>query len=75
MLSEGAGAWLIERQPRGRCLRVDWIRSYSHADSLPVCMSIGRATDPADSRSWQDYPTYADAEAAGALLIRRDVRL
>jgi len=75
MLSDGAGAWLLERAPRGRCLRVDWIRSYSHADSLPVCMSIGRPADSADTRSWQDFPTYAEAEAAGALLIRQDVRL
>jgi 3-oxoacyl-[acyl-carrier-protein] synthase-3 len=42
---------------------------------MPVCMSIGRPTDPADTRSWQDFATYAEAEAAGALLIRQDVRL
>ncbi len=75
MLSDGAGAWLLERQPRGRCLRVDWIRSFSHADAFPVCMSIGRPGNPADTRTWQDFPTYAEAEAAGALLIRQDVRL
>lgn len=75
MLSDGAGAWLFESAPRGRCLRVDWIRSYSHADAFPVCMGIGTATDPGDSRTWQDYATYAQAEAAGALLIRQDVRL
>ncbi|MFN0314135.1 MAG: 3-oxoacyl-[acyl-carrier-protein] synthase III C-terminal domain-containing protein [Burkholderiales bacterium] len=75
MLSDGAGAWLFEREPRGRCLRVDWIRSYSHADSLPTCMSVGRPADTADQRTWQDFRTYAEAEAAGALLIRQDVRL
>jgi 3-oxoacyl-[acyl-carrier-protein] synthase III len=75
MLSDGAGAWLLENKPRGRCLKVDWIRSYSHADSMPVCMSIGRPSDPHDARTWQDYPSYAMAEAAGALLIRQDVRL
>ena len=75
MLSDGAGAWLLEAAPRGRCLRVDWIRSYSHADAFPVCMSIGRPRDTGDARSWQDFPTYAEAEAAGALLIRQDVRL
>jgi 3-oxoacyl-[acyl-carrier-protein] synthase-3 len=75
MLSDGAGAWLIEREPRGRCLRVDWIRSWSHADSMPVCMSIGRPADGADPRTWQDFPTYAAAEQAGALLLRQDVRL
>jgi len=75
MLSDGAGAWLLECEPRGRCLRVDWIRSYSHADSLRVCMSIGGPADPKETRSCQDYATYAEAEAAGALLIRQDVKL
>lgn len=75
MLSDGAGAWLLESTPRGLCLRIDWIRSFSHADSLPVCMSIGLPTDKQDTRTWQDFPTYAAAEAAGALLIRQDVRL
>ena len=75
MLSDGAGAWLLESEPRGRCLRVDWIRSFSHADSFPVCMSIGSPTNREDERTWQDFPTYAEAEAAGALLIRQDVRL
>jgi 3-oxoacyl-[acyl-carrier-protein] synthase-3 len=75
MLSDGAGAWLLEREPRGRCLRIDWIRSFSHADAFPVCMGIGTPTDRADARTWQDFPTYAEAEAAGALLIRQDVRL
>jgi 3-oxoacyl-[acyl-carrier-protein] synthase-3 len=75
MLSDGAGAWLLEREPRGRCLRVDWIKSFSHADAFPICMGIGSPSDPGDTRTWQDYPTYAEAEAAGALLIRQDVRL
>jgi 3-oxoacyl-[acyl-carrier-protein] synthase-3 len=75
MLSDGAGAVLLERAPRGRCLRVDWMRGFSHADAFPVCMGIGAPTDATDSRTWQDFPTYAQAEAAGALLIRQDVRL
>jgi 3-oxoacyl-[acyl-carrier-protein] synthase III len=75
MLSDGAGAWLLESAPRGQCLRIDWIRSFSHANAFPVCMGIGAPTDTNDSRTWQDYPTYAQAEAAGALLIRQDVRL
>ncbi len=75
MLSDGAGAWLMESEPRGKCLRVDWIRGFSHADAFPVCMSIGSPGNVGDARTWQDFPTYADAEAAGALLIRQDVRL
>ena len=74
MLSDGAGALLLEQQPRGQCFRIDWIRSFSHADAYPVCMSVGYPTESM-AKSWQDYPTYAAAEAAGALLIRQDVRL
>jgi 3-oxoacyl-[acyl-carrier-protein] synthase-3 len=75
MLSDGSGAWLLQTQPRSRALRIDWIRSFSHADSMPVCMSIGYPRDRNDQRTWQDYATYGDAERAGALLIRQDVRL
>ncbi len=75
MLSDGAGAFLLENQPRGQCLRIDWIRSFSHADTFPVCMGIGATTDKSDERTWQDFPTYGEAEAHGALLIRQDIRL
>jgi 3-oxoacyl-[acyl-carrier-protein] synthase III len=75
MLSDGAGAWLLEREPHGRALQIDWIKSFSHADAFPTCMGIGAPSDPGDPRTWQDFPTYAAAEAAGALLIRQDVRL
>lgn len=77
MLSDGAGACWLERggQNTGQLrLRIDWIKSFSHADAFPVCMSVGTAKDNVDT-SWQDYPTYAEAEAAGALLIRQNVRL
>ena len=75
MLSDGAGAFLLERRSRGLCYRIDWIRGFSHADAFPVCMSVGHPRDTHDHRTWQDFPTYAEAEAAGALLLRQDVRL
>lgn len=75
MLSDGAGAVFLQNRPVGRCLRVDWIRSFSHAESYPVCMGVGAPSDAADTRTWQDFASYAEAEAAGALLLRQDVRL
>ncbi len=75
MLSDGAGACLLESKARGRCFRIDWIKSFSHANAYPVCMSVGMPTDATDQRSWQDFPTYTEAEQAGALLLRQDVRL
>lgn len=38
-------------------------------------MSVGSAGRPEDTRTWQDYDTYAEAEQDGALLLRQDVRL
>lgn len=75
MLSDGAGACLIENKPARISLRIDWIKSFSHADAFPVCMSVGMPTKVNGFSSWQDFDTYADAEKAGALLIRQDVRL
>lgn len=76
MLSDGAGAILLESKPRptGKSAQIDWIKSYSHADVYPVCMSVGTAKNQT-VLTWQDYPTYAQAEAEGALLLRQDVRL
>lgn len=130
MLSDGAGATLVESAPKrkGLSLRIDWIEIISFASDFDLCMSCGTseqaawearelgaventeesrsaATAPAASatiaglhgpaersavatatrtsaskiktrkRSWQDYPTYAEAEKAGALLIRQNLRI
>ena len=77
MLSDGAGAVLLQNKPapRGLSLRVDWMRSFSHADAFPTCMSVGHSGKQGETKRWQDYETYADAEKDGAILIRQDVRL
>jgi len=76
MLSDGAGALLLENQarPTGKSIRIDWIKSFSHANAFPVCMSVGQAKNE-ENKTWQDYATYTEAEKAGALLLRQDVRL
>jgi len=75
MLSDGAGACLLETKPRGLSYRIDWIKSFSHADVYPVCMSIGKPSNKDDVRTWQDFQSYAAAEKAGAIVLRQDVRL
>lgn len=75
MLSDGAGALLLENKPREECFRIDWVHGFSHADAYPVCMSVGLPPSGGSKNSWQDYSTYAEAEAAGALLIRQDVSI
>ena len=76
MLSDGAGAVVIEDRPRpeGLSLRVDWSHLVSHADRFPVCMYAGTA-DPesvAPGSTWQDQETPADAHAEGMLNLRQD---
>ncbi len=81
MLSDGAGAMLVQDRPaeRGLSLRIDWIEIMSFAGDYPLCMSCGTpkagANGNAGARSWQDFPTYTGAERAGALLIRQDLKL
>lgn len=45
MLSDGAGACLLESQPRadGLSLRVDWSHSLSFANEAPLCMKLDNA--------------------------------
>jgi 3-oxoacyl-[acyl-carrier-protein] synthase III len=76
MLSDGAGACLLGREPRrgGVSLRLRWIHSRSFSGDLPVCMQIGQNVEGGD-RSYLDYPSLAEAEADGAFLLRQDIRL
>lgn len=77
MLSDGAGAALLSHQPaqRGLSLRIEWVRIRSFAHALPVCMYAGRSPREGALHSWLDYPTYTEAEADGAMLLRQDTRL
>ncbi|QQR88502.1 MAG: beta-ketoacyl-ACP synthase III [Flavobacteriales bacterium] len=46
MLSDGAGAALLEDAPRGECdLKVEWVDSRSFANELQVCMYLGGDLD------------------------------
>ncbi|WP_299006633.1 beta-ketoacyl-ACP synthase III [uncultured Shewanella sp.] len=76
MLSDGAGAVLLENKlrPQTKSLKIEWIKSFSHADVYPVCMSVGQSKNE-HHKTWQDYATYSEAEKAGAILLRQDVKL
>jgi 3-oxoacyl-[acyl-carrier-protein] synthase-3 len=76
MLSDGAGAVVIENRPAasGISLRIDWISLTSFANTEKTCMYAGSKSN-AVMKSWLDYPTAAEAEADGALAIRQDLSL
>ncbi|SFZ72178.1 StlD/DarB family beta-ketosynthase [Chitinimonas taiwanensis] len=76
MLSDGAGALLLTDSPSGRGglrLKLNWIHQQSFAGDYPVCMQLGLSQDR--STSFLDYPSASEAEAAGALSLRQDIRL
>ena len=76
MLSDGAGAWLLEHAAaqRRRSLRLQLGAHRSFTGDYPVCMQVGLppARQPA---SYLDYASFAAAEADGAFLLRQDIRL
>jgi len=74
MLSDAAGAWLVENAPRGeRPLKLLNLHLRSFSGDYPVCMQVGLEADAA--QSYLDYPSFAEAEKAGAYALRQNIRL
>jgi 3-oxoacyl-[acyl-carrier-protein] synthase-3 len=74
MLSDAAGAWLLESVPRGdMSLKLLGVHLRSFGGDYPVCMQVGLAAD--SSRSYLDYASFAAAEADGAYALRQNIRL
>lgn len=76
MLSDGAGAVLLETAPRGPLsLRIDWIELFSAAHELPVCMYAGADKNEDGSlRGWMRYPS-TEWRSKSIFAIKQDVRL
>lgn len=75
MLSDGAGAVLVEFQPHPSrpSLRVDWVRHVSVAHEHEVCMRAGMDGTHADAgHTWQDVGI-EEADARGMFVLRQDV--
>lgn len=76
MLSDGAGAMLLENKPRGpMSLRVEWVESLSFANELDVCMSCGGERQPDGTlRTFHCFDS--DTVARKSLTtLQQDVRL
>jgi 3-oxoacyl-[acyl-carrier-protein] synthase III len=76
MLSDGAGAVLMEGRPRGaRSLRIEWVDSLSFANELDVCMFAGCQRQPDGTvRSFHHFD-YATVVKDSMLTLQQDVRL
>ncbi|WP_428224379.1 beta-ketoacyl-ACP synthase III [Flavobacterium sp.] len=76
MLSDGAGAFLLENKPRGeRSLKVEWMESYSYAHELEACMYAGGdKREDGSIKPWSDYATNEWLEQS-VFSIKQDVKL
>lgn len=76
MLSDGAGAVLLEDRPRGALsLRVDWIDMGSAADQLPACMYAGADKNADETLTgWTRIPA-AQWSSRSVFAVKQDVRL
>jgi 3-oxoacyl-[acyl-carrier-protein] synthase-3 len=82
MLSDGAGALMLsDGAPAlagvpgapGLRLRLKWVHQRAFSGDYPVCMQLGLTEDRA--KGHLDFGSWAEAEAAGALSLRQDIRL
>ncbi|MCL2589777.1 MAG: beta-ketoacyl-ACP synthase III [Betaproteobacteria bacterium] len=77
MLSDGAGAFLVEPRPRvGQTnLRIDWIELSSAAHRLPVCMHAGSERNPDGTLTgWARFSPRQWAEKS-VFAVKQDVKL
>ncbi|WP_317984272.1 3-oxoacyl-[acyl-carrier-protein] synthase III C-terminal domain-containing protein [Candidatus Dactylopiibacterium carminicum] len=76
MLSDGAGAMLLENAPRGPLsLRIEWIELSSAAHELPACMYMGAEQNTDGTlASWRNA-THAEWGQRSIFAVKQDVKL
>jgi 3-oxoacyl-[acyl-carrier-protein] synthase-3 len=76
MLSDGAGAVLLENKPSGPLsLRVDWVELSSAAHELPPCMYSGAEKNADDTLTgWQQFSPQEWATRS-VFTVKQDVKL
>lgn len=78
MLSDGAGAMLVEPLPRpGQLsLKVEWIEHLSFANELPACMTAGaKRAEDGSLVSWRMAGSMDDVARQNLMAVRQDVEL
>lgn len=75
MLSDGAGAFLLQSKPNGdKNLRIDWIKTYSYANSQPSCMYMWAEKLPnGDLKGWKNF-TGKEMSEKSVWSLKQDVR-
>lgn len=76
MLSDGAGAVLLQGQPNaeGPSLRIDWIDILSFADQMPPCMYAGAEMGDGQLTGWSRFDG-EERNRRSVMAIKQDVKL
>ncbi len=76
MLSDGAGALLLENEPKGDIsLKIEWMEGYSFAHELEACMYAGGdKLEDGSIKPWQDY-TPEEWLKESVFAVKQDVKL
>lgn len=77
MLSDGAGAALIQSQPNANApsLRIDWIESISYAGEMPACMYSGAVKrDDGRLQTWREVDS-GEVWRDSYFALKQDARL
>ena len=76
MLSDGAGAFLLESEPKGKQpLKIKWMEGYSYAHEIEACMYAG--ADKLDNgflKPWSEYPS-EEWSRQSLFAMKQDVKL
>lgn len=76
MLSDGAGAFLLENKPKGEVsLKIEWMEAFSYAYELETCMYAGG--DKLEDGSIKPWSNYTSNEwlSESVFAIKQDVKL
>lgn len=77
MLSDGAGAMMLEAAPRDGAtnLKVEWIDIFSYAGEMETCMYAGAVKDEDGTiRGWTSM-TAKERDAVSVMSVKQDVKL
>lgn len=75
MLSDGAGAVLLQDHPEGDCpLKVEWVEMTSYANELPTCMFMASELESSGRlKSWKEFSP-EEIKDRGVLVGKQDIR-
>jgi 3-oxoacyl-[acyl-carrier-protein] synthase-3 len=76
MLSDGAGAFLLENKPgKNLSLKIEWVDGYSYANEMEACMYAGGdKLENGELKSWSEYPPETWSQNS-IFALKQDTRL